>query len=236
MIEPDGTPAADAEVTAAAPPPPPASVTSSRAAVSLESVEATIAALTEIDETGDKRTMNRMARRLGKEQPALLRRAGGLKDKHGDAVGEAAVFYSTLVWAIFDRHTERAPRLTGSNIEQAGKVLEEERAAVDGLADRPIHERIPPGLAGRQPHLCAKLSELLAEDVRTEAMTAECAEIIFPPTQTIVEAFDAAVDGRRPGERVGPIVRETAKVGRNDPCPCGSGKKYKKCHEGSALP
>jgi preprotein translocase subunit SecA len=20
------------------------------------------------------------------------------------------------------------------------------------------------------------------------------------------------------------------KVGRNDPCPCGSGKKYKKCH------
>ncbi len=26
------------------------------------------------------------------------------------------------------------------------------------------------------------------------------------------------------------IVREAPKVGRNDPCPCGSGKKYKKCH------
>ncbi|MDP3786324.1 MAG: preprotein translocase subunit SecA, partial [Candidatus Omnitrophota bacterium] len=26
-----------------------------------------------------------------------------------------------------------------------------------------------------------------------------------------------------------PIHRETPKVGRNDPCPCGSGKKYKKC-------
>lgn len=26
-----------------------------------------------------------------------------------------------------------------------------------------------------------------------------------------------------------PKKRETAKVGRNDPCPCGSGKKYKKC-------
>ena len=25
------------------------------------------------------------------------------------------------------------------------------------------------------------------------------------------------------------VVREGAKVGRNDPCPCGSGKKYKKC-------
>jgi preprotein translocase subunit SecA len=26
-----------------------------------------------------------------------------------------------------------------------------------------------------------------------------------------------------------PVTREEAKVGRNDPCPCGSGKKYKKC-------
>jgi preprotein translocase subunit SecA len=25
------------------------------------------------------------------------------------------------------------------------------------------------------------------------------------------------------------IKRESEKVGRNDPCPCGSGKKYKKC-------
>ena len=25
------------------------------------------------------------------------------------------------------------------------------------------------------------------------------------------------------------FIREEAKVGRNDPCPCGSGKKYKKC-------
>ncbi|MGB0716251.1 MAG: SEC-C metal-binding domain-containing protein, partial [Phycisphaerae bacterium] len=23
---------------------------------------------------------------------------------------------------------------------------------------------------------------------------------------------------------------ETPKVGRNEPCPCGSGKKYKQCH------
>ena len=27
-----------------------------------------------------------------------------------------------------------------------------------------------------------------------------------------------------------PVKRTEAKVGRNDPCPCGSGKKYKKCH------
>jgi preprotein translocase subunit SecA len=30
-----------------------------------------------------------------------------------------------------------------------------------------------------------------------------------------------------------PIKRDAPKVGRNDPCPCGSGKKYKKCHGAS---
>ncbi|HEY2294016.1 MAG TPA: preprotein translocase subunit SecA [Thermoanaerobaculia bacterium] len=32
------------------------------------------------------------------------------------------------------------------------------------------------------------------------------------------------------GQRPQPTVNREAKVGRNDPCPCGSGKKYKKCH------
>lgn len=31
-----------------------------------------------------------------------------------------------------------------------------------------------------------------------------------------------------------PVVRTGPKVGRNDPCPCGSGKKSKKCCAGSA--
>lgn len=34
-------------------------------------------------------------------------------------------------------------------------------------------------------------------------------------------------DGKIVGEK--PFVREEPKIGRNDPCPCGSGKKYKKC-------
>ena len=30
--------------------------------------------------------------------------------------------------------------------------------------------------------------------------------------------------------KTGTVMRDAMKVGRNDPCPCGSGKKYKKCH------
>ncbi|TWH05632.1 preprotein translocase subunit SecA [Pseudoxanthomonas taiwanensis] len=37
----------------------------------------------------------------------------------------------------------------------------------------------------------------------------------------------AALAGAQAG---GTVVREEPKVGRNDPCPCGSGKKYKHCH------
>jgi len=35
------------------------------------------------------------------------------------------------------------------------------------------------------------------------------------------------VDGKIIGPE--PVRREEPKIGRNDPCPCGSGKKYKKC-------
>jgi len=41
------------------------------------------------------------------------------------------------------------------------------------------------------------------------------------------EAAMQAQGGERKPE---PIRRETPKVGRNQPCPCGSGKKYKQCH------
>jgi preprotein translocase subunit SecA len=43
-----------------------------------------------------------------------------------------------------------------------------------------------------------------------------------------------AAGARRPAPATVPrgeqIVRTSAKVGRNDPCPCGSGRKYKQCH------
>jgi preprotein translocase subunit SecA len=36
--------------------------------------------------------------------------------------------------------------------------------------------------------------------------------------------------GNRTSGPTGPIRNEGPKIGRNDPCPCGSGKKYKNCH------
>jgi preprotein translocase subunit SecA len=198
--------------------------------VPAEAVEKTISAFTRLDQRGDKKAMNKLAQRLQKEQPFLLQHAAAVRTEHGDAVGEAAVFYATLVWAMFDRMDDATlPRLTAQNLADADKVVTEALSKVDGLADKPVHERVSPALVKTQPHIYAKLAELLAEDVKEAAMTAETAGTIIKPTEVVVEAFDAALSGRRPGERQGTIVASD-KVGRNEPCPCGSGKKYKKCH------
>ncbi|MBK6783153.1 MAG: SEC-C domain-containing protein [Saprospiraceae bacterium] len=46
------------------------------------------------------------------------------------------------------------------------------------------------------------------------------------------EAQRAAAENvsRKPIEKPETFIRQETKVGRNDPCPCGSGKKFKQCH------
>jgi preprotein translocase subunit SecA len=44
------------------------------------------------------------------------------------------------------------------------------------------------------------------------------------------ELEQARMAGAGDSQPVQQVVRGQEKVGRNDPCPCGSGKKYKKCH------
>ena len=48
---------------------------------------------------------------------------------------------------------------------------------------------------------------------------------------SIVEIYDRLSGARMASAQAAttPVRREGPKVGRNDPCPCGSGKKYKKC-------
>jgi preprotein translocase subunit SecA len=44
------------------------------------------------------------------------------------------------------------------------------------------------------------------------------------------EALAGAETDAAPVAKAAPFVRHVGKIGRNDPCPCGSGKKYKHCH------
>jgi len=49
------------------------------------------------------------------------------------------------------------------------------------------------------------------------------------PEMQFIQGGDAFADNT-PKEPVETVRRSHPKVGRNDPCPCGSGKKYKQCH------
>ena len=51
-----------------------------------------------------------------------------------------------------------------------------------------------------------------------------------PAPTAIGQQQQAAIDNMQSDKKIEPIRNKQEKVGRNDPCPCGSGKKFKNCH------
>ncbi|MEJ8825611.1 UPF0149 family protein [Variovorax humicola] len=79
--------------------------------------------------------------------------------------------------------------------------------------------------------------ELTEDDKRTPTISMFSEDAPPSLSQGRLDDFGAAIwavyDLRQLWKSMGPrveTVRKEATPGRNDPCPCGSGKKYKKCH------
>jgi preprotein translocase subunit SecA len=88
----------------------------------------------------------------------------------------------------------------------------------------PLAAAAPPGVrAVREP-------ELALAGARTSPRN-----LSFNDPSEAPSAFARAErpEARGGGDEVQTVRREGKKVGRNDPCPCGSGRKYKKCHGAS---
>ncbi|HQU46229.1 MAG TPA: SEC-C metal-binding domain-containing protein, partial [Pirellulales bacterium] len=51
-----------------------------------------------------------------------------------------------------------------------------------------------------------------------------------PGSSMIGDDQSQAISGSDAPQKSEPIRNRSPLVGRNDPCPCGSGKKYKNCH------
>ncbi|WP_027727270.1 preprotein translocase subunit SecA [Treponema sp. C6A8] len=62
-----------------------------------------------------------------------------------------------------------------------------------------------------------------------QAQAASAARQNFSGAQARAQAAGSATNARSQGDNV-TVRRTMPKVGRNDPCPCGSGKKFKNCH------
>jgi preprotein translocase subunit SecA len=59
---------------------------------------------------------------------------------------------------------------------------------------------------------------------------ADVKKIVVPAMNRIKQVFNAPSKDSSQKNNQNSSLNNEKKVGRNDPCPCGSGKKYKKCH------
>ena len=79
---------------------------------------------------------------------------------------------------------------------------------------------------------------LLTVQIRNERQVEAVTETLRTPEniQLHHDEFNEATDDQAVAstsardEKAQPVIRRNEKVGRNQPCPCGSGKKYKQCH------
>jgi uncharacterized protein len=78
------------------------------------------------------------------------------------------------------------------------------------------------------PHMLNLLDKLRGGDNR-ELMLASFRESLADDADFLLEHWAEARVEHQSRPVAATVRRETPKVGRNDPCPCGSGKKYKKC-------
>jgi preprotein translocase subunit SecA len=75
------------------------------------------------------------------------------------------------------------------------------------------------------------VEEQRSSAARMQFRHAEAQSAIASPSATVPRNLaGAAQPGPQNSEPITPFVRTDRKVGRNEPCPCGSGKKYKRCH------
>ena len=72
--------------------------------------------------------------------------------------------------------------------------------------------------------------EVFTGSLKDEALQAEQSTNAPSNTKGSMKDFAQALgSAKAPTQTAKPGVAHV-KIGRNDPCPCGSGKKYKKCH------
>jgi preprotein translocase subunit SecA len=85
-------------------------------------------------------------------------------------------------------------------------------------------------IGGRVTDLIFRMEELDEGFVGSTWTGAQARHDEATPTSEIAEQQQAAIDGTQQDHKPQPIRNREQRVGRNDPCPCGSGKKFKNCH------
>lgn len=96
-----------------------------------------------------------------------------------------------------------------------------------------MFERLLSGIDGEIVNRIYKVQVQMGPPVSsaTSAKPAQPAPVTPPKLETAITEKAKKMRTNTDGEKVKKtVVNAQAKLGRNDPCPCGSGKKWKKCH------
>ncbi|MBQ5499012.1 MAG: preprotein translocase subunit SecA [Treponema sp.] len=145
-------------------------------------------------------------------------------------------FLDGLREAVYLRSYGQKQPLTEYKIDgfnQFDTMLEEIRDAVAGRIFKvkvQIQGEPQPRKSLAQTNMTATHQEAPSAISSPSGMSAEQrAQQSFNARQSMQGAQRSAMQSGRQGQNV-TVVRTMPKVGRNDPCPCGSGKKFKNCH------
>ena len=160
---------------------------------------------------------------------------------------------SELIQILNDIAREVAPPSAVEEEQDSEATIEvaevEAEAEAEDLDLGELREMLPPGVDMRQVEqmLSSPRGALLADfsafcqerGVGDEGDEAEMSDAMRELHDEWLQTPRDALEGKRPAEaleggrlfpdKIETFRRETPKVGRNDPCPCGSGKKFKKC-------
>jgi hypothetical protein len=166
--------------------------------------------------------------------PALLRwldRAGGLIGSHRIVLDALALLGEGTVEALRDLYFKselRTPGLVATAAAMAGGP-----GAAELLGEmRRLEDVSAPVQAALLAHMGAPDGlERIGRDLREDN-----AETLLPALELLAELHGAAPGLAQQARRLawqagrrGAAQRSVGKVGRNDPCPCGSGRKHKHC-------
>lgn len=116
----------------------------------------------------------------------------------------------------------RGARERNASDEEMREAASEEAPALSGLVERLLDAR-PERVELTTWHA------LLSATIRALGTGGDEGRV--QPAQVIYDSVNGYnVTTVQPSPTADAARSEAKKVGRNDPCPCGSGKKYKKCH------
>lgn len=145
--------------------------------------------------------------------------------------------------------SSQAQALEGPSVDEQRKIVEKflhicyedlgtEPSQLDGHDVHHALGHLLPGKLARKDPLAAHVPAVLPayfEHLQEAAVVSHSFEIKASLDATMGEFLETVRTGKNAHHghhhhKQAPVVNKVEKLGRNDPCSCGSGKKYKKCH------